>query len=214
MRTDRMKRTLLAACCSLGLILAACTRQAPSSGGTAPGQSGEPVTGREAFQELFSAARIWAPDAQPQSLESGNVDGVSTLEGKAPVWRGQFVSRGRRQQRTFQYVSVYIPGGPDKGVSQGPELPWDGTEPFDVAFLKTDSDVAFQFAQKHGGARLLKAHKKYHVFYDLNRESLNLGQGVAWQVSYGENRATAPLIVHVASDSGRFLDATGPAAIR
>ena len=95
----------------------------------------------------------------------------------------------------------------------GPELSWDGSEPFDVAFIKTDSSAAFQLAQKHGGARLLKAHKNYHVFYDLNREALNLGQGVAWQISYGENRATAPLIVHVASDSGRFLDATGPAAI-
>lgn len=208
-----MKIAVLAACCSLGLMLAACTRQTPSSSGTAPGQSGEPVTGREAFQQMFAAARLWAPDAQPQSLESGNLDGVSTLDGKAPVWRGRFVSRARREQRTFQYVSVHTPDGPDKGVSKGPELSWDGSQPFDVAFIKTDSSAAFQLAQKHGGTRLLKAHKNYHVFYDLNRETLDLGQGVAWQISYGENRATAPLIVHVASDSGRFLDATGPAAI-
>lgn len=203
----------LAGMCWLGLLLAACTSHAPASGGKAPGQTGEPVTGRAAFQEMFSAARMWAPDAQPQSLESSNLDGVSTVDGKAPVWRGRFVSPGKREQRTYQYVSVHIPDGPDQGISKGREMSWDGSEPFNVAFIKTDSDVAFQLAQKHGGARLLKAHKDYHVFYDLNRETLNLGHGVAWQISFGENRATAPLVVHVASDSGRFLDATGPAAI-
>lgn len=208
-----MKFVLFAACCGLALLMASCTSQSSPSGETASAQSGQPVTGREAFQEMFSAARMWASDAQPESLQSGLMTGVSTTDGKAPVWRGEFVSRARRQQRTFQYVSVHTPDGPDKGVSKGPERSWDGSQPFDVAFIKTDSDAAFQLAQKHGGARLLKAHKNYHVFYDLNRESLNLGQGVAWQVSYGENRATAPLIVHVASDSGRFLDATGPAAI-
>lgn len=217
MKTNGFKRTEGAAATILLLmvvLLAGCTSRTASTPSQTPAVKGTPVTGRAGFQEMFSAARLWEHDAQPQSLASQGLSGVPGSDGKAPVWRARFVSVSTRQQRTYQYVAVQTPDGPDKGVNKGPAESWDGTAPFDVSFIKTDSDAAFRLAQKHGGASLLREHKNFHVFYDLNREAPESGRSITWQISYGENRATAPLVVHVAADTGAFEGATGPAAKR
>src|SRR4051794_16849854 len=58
-------------------------------------------TGREAFQKVYASARIWAPDAQPLSLESQPRKGDK--DGQAAVWSAQFASASKRSIRTFQW---------------------------------------------------------------------------------------------------------------
>src|SRR5437899_13697 len=54
-------------------------------------------TGRAAFQKVYASARIWAPDAQPLSLESLPRKGDE--DGRASVWNAQFASAGKRSIR-------------------------------------------------------------------------------------------------------------------
>src|SRR5438270_4932313 len=104
---------------------------------------------------MYASARIWAGDAQPASLASNPHPG--DVGGKASSWSASFVSVSKRSIRNFSWSGS---AGDESGVSQGsidrysPENA--STQPFDLNFLKVDSNEAFETAQKHGGAAILK----------------------------------------------------------
>lgn len=74
---------------------------------------------------------------------------------------------------------------------------------FDTAFLKVDSDQAFEMAQKHGGDKILQEGPDTPVSYllDWNRGENNL----VWHVIYGNGRNDAKLVADVNATTGQFM---------
>src|SRR5262249_50244695 len=111
--------------------------------------------GRTAFQRMFVAARAWAPDVRPFRLQSQFTADAPTAEGKAGLWRASFASPSRRMMKLFVWSGLVGPDAPEQGISFSAEDSWSpansSTLPFDIAFLKVDSDKAYEVAQQNGG---------------------------------------------------------------
>jgi hypothetical protein len=72
-----------------------------------------------------------------------------------------------------------------------------------MAFLKIDSDQAFETAQKHGGDKVLEKAADTPVIYvcDWNHNTNEL----VWHVIYGASREGAKLTVSVNASTGEFI---------
>jgi len=75
------------------------------------------------------------------------------------------------------------------------------TQPFDLNYLKVDSDEAFKVAQQHGGKELLAKNPKLNVAYQLDFDP-RLSQ-LKWHVIYGGS--PSPLTVLVDASTGHFI---------
>ena len=73
---------------------------------------------------------------------------------------------------------------------------------FDSAFLKVDSDKAYEVAQQHGGEKLMKANPKEPVTYLLEWNPQE--NKLIWHVIYGSSPAEAKLRVAVDATTGVF----------
>lgn len=195
----------------LVLSLAACDSKpaanAPAAEQAKPApKAAEYVTGREAFQKLYIAAHSWAPDAKPFRLESQYTPGAPAGEGKAGIWRASFGSAGRRSMKSFQWTGII---GPDveQGISHGGDDSYSATntstEVFDLAFLKVDSDKAFEVAQKHGGEKLTKANADIPIFNTLDWDHAK--NKLFWHVAYGSSGDDSKLRVVVDATEGTFV---------
>jgi len=182
----------------------------PGPSGPGLGKTQEPVTlsstGREAFQKLYATAHMWAPDARPYRLQSDLFKDSSGAGGKAVIWRAGFASATRRNIKAFVWSGSHSEDAPSFGVSSGTEDTYNpsntSTQVFDIAFLKVDSDKAFEVAQQHGGDKLMKQDPKQPVFYLL---SWNPKQNsLLWHVVYGTSEAEAKLRVAVNATTGEF----------
>jgi hypothetical protein len=164
----------------------------------------EAITGRLAFQNMYRAARTWSPDAQGFRLESQPTADARGMDGKAAVWRGRFGSVSKGSAKPIMWSGSIDPDAPSRGLDTGGEDSFNpnnsSTRPFDVAFLKSDSDTAFKAAQEHGGKKILskdpKTPVRYLLQWDPQRNSL------VWHVSYGER---SDLRVSVNASTGEFI---------
>ena len=194
------------------LFFAACSSEPQKpAGGAHPAakpaaKPTETLTGREAFQKLYPPARGWNADAKPIRFETQLTTDASGQDGKAAIWRVGFASPNRRVMEAFIW-SGSTASDLDRGVSHGTE---DGfsptnasTQPFDLNFLKIDSDAAFQTAQKHGGDKILKKDPKTPILYLLDWDMRK--NQLVWHVIYGENRNDAKLVVDSDATTGEFL---------
>ena len=195
------------------LILAACegsTGKPGASSTPAPAKKEEPATvahtGREAFQKMYTAAHLWAPDARPYRLQSDLFKDETGKDGKGVLWRAGFASPARRSLKAFLWSGVHAVDAPSPGVGSGVEDTYSpsnsSTQVFDSAFLKIDSDKAYEVAQQHGGEKLLKANPKQPVLYLL--EWNPQGNMLTWHVIYGSSPAEARLKVAVDASTGVF----------
>jgi hypothetical protein len=204
-----MKRLLVAI--AITALLAGCSSSPTPAGKPAEAKPEPPkvelLTGRAAFQKLFVTARSWAPDAQPFRLESEAVKQAPGTDGKAGVWRGYFASASKRALKPYIWSGISGPEAPERGINPGTEDTFNpsntSTRPFDFAFLKSDSDKAFEVAQAHGGKKLLDADPQQPVKYTLvwNASSNEL----LWHVIYGTSEMDAKLRVAVDASTGIFL---------
>ena len=123
------------------------------------------ITGRMAFQRLYGAARGWAPDAQPFRLESQLTADGKGQGGKSAVWRGSFASAAQQHAKPYDWSGEDTSDAPARGVTPGVEDSYSAnnssTQVFQIAFIKVDSDQAFEVAQKHGGDKLLEEESRY-----------------------------------------------------
>lgn len=183
-----------------------------SSAATAP-KPAETETGHVAFQKLYVVSRGWAPDTEPVRLESENYarhdnNDLALLghDGKSAVWRGVYASAGRSSMKTYMWSGVT--GSDAKpGIAPGNEDPYSpsntSSRTFQLVYFKSDSDEAFNTAQKHGGAALLKKEPNTPVNYILDwdtRRSL-----LEWSVLYGESKNDPKLDVVVNATTGQFV---------
>ena len=164
-------------------------------------------TGRVALQRLYVTARQWAPDVQPFRLESQYLKGVPVSEGKAGVWRAGFASVAKRAAKPYIWSGVMAEDAPERGITPGAEDDFNpqnlSTRPFDIAFLKVDTDQAFTIAQQHGGAVILKKTSDQPVSYLLDWDVRK--NQLVWHVIYGVARGDAKLTVDVDASTGEFL---------
>jgi hypothetical protein len=173
-----------------------------------PAESGNQYeTGRVAFQKAYVTARGWAPDARPYRMESSYTTDAPVTQGKAGIWRALFASAQRSSAKPVTWSGVTAPGAPSPGVSSDAEQYWSAsnanTQPFDIAFLKADSDKAVAVAQQHGGDKLTKKDPKQPIIFQLDWSPKE--NKLKWHVIYGSSLATAKLRVAVDASTGEFL---------
>jgi len=191
------------------LLIAGCTSEP-----TKPAQSENPQpkgpqleTGRVAFQKMYIAARGWQRDAQGFRVQSEVTADCRGKDGKSDLWRAWFASPTARFTKPFVWSGTDLPDTPSRGVTPGAEDTYSPTNTsttvFDIAFLKVDSDKAFEVAQQHGGDKILEKDASTPVFYvlDWSRTSNQL----IWHVIYGTSRDDAKLRVAVDASGGDFI---------
>lgn len=162
-------------------------------------------TGRIAFQRLYVTARSWAADAQPVGLQSQALPEATGHEGKAAVWRATFASETRRRIKPYSWSGAAGKDEPAAGVSSEADDSYTpsnvSTRPFRVAFLKTDSDKAFEVAQQHGGKALIEKNPDLPVSYTLSWDAAQ--EQLVWHVRYGASENSLQVVVDAAT--GAFL---------
>ena len=200
---------------ALAALLAGCASEPekPKSEGTAPAAtkpaaaSNSYETGRVAFQKAYITARGWAADAKPFRFESEYTKDAPGIEGKAGVWRAVFASAERKEAKPFLWSGVTAPDAPAPGVTPGTQEYWNpansSTQPFDLNFLKQDSDKAVAVAQKHGGEKLTKKDPNTPIFFQLDWSPKE--NKLKWHVIYGPSVTSAQLRVAVDATTGDFL---------
>lgn len=165
----------------------------------------ELLTGRFGFYKLLVPAHSWARDAQPFGLESQVNSDSTGKDGKAAIWRASFASPAGRSAKTYSWSGTDAQDAPARGINPGSDEDYNpnnsSTLVFDPAFLKIDTDKAFETAQKHGGEKILNAAAdtpiNYRLSWDRNTSKL------IWHVTYGGN--VAKLRVEVDATSGDFI---------
>ena len=188
-------------------LLSGCSSE-PTKPAEPPKPAGpELITGRSAFQKVYIAARGWKPDAKPYRLESTATSDGNGHDGKWAVWRGSFASAMQRSVKSYTWSGSAADGAPSRGVNPGIEDSYNpsnsNTQVFDIAFLKIDSDQAFETAQKHGGDKVLEKAPDTPVIYvcDWNHNTNEL----IWHVIYGASREGAKLTVSINASTGEFI---------
>jgi len=211
-------KILFALCTAFGMM--ACS-SSPVGGGAAsapekpvPPKPSDIETGRVAFQRLYTTSRGWAGDTEPVSLQSqnykhagGNPDAPLGHDGKSAIWRGIFASSGRHSMKTYMWSGLTGPDAPSPGITPGTEDSWSATnsstQPFQLVYLKFDSDQAFETAQKHGGAALLKKDADLPVNYTLGWERRS--SMLVWHVIFGKSTNEPDLDVVVDATTNQFV---------
>jgi len=189
------------------LLMAGCSSEAPKPAEKPQPKPVEFETGRVAFQKLYLAAHGWARDAQGFRLESQLTSDSKGKDGKSDVWRASFASPSQRSVKPYIWSGTDAADAPARGVNPGTEDTYSPTNSsttiFDIAFLKVDSDKAFEVAQKHGGDKILEKNPDTPVLYmlDWSRPTSEL----IWHVIYGTSRDDAKLTVSVNASSGDFI---------
>jgi hypothetical protein len=198
----RLAEAYLFAAVLSAVIISGCTSQQASQPAPPP-KPPELLAGREAFQQLFVAARGWAADVKPYQLQSQPVGDYNGRDGKAVVWNAAFASAARGS-RPYTWMGMDSPdGSAARGISHGSEDSYAPSGTFDIAFLKVDSDKAFEVAEKHGGDKVLASAPSTPVIYllDWNVSDTKL----VWHVIYGNSRNDAKLTVDVDASTGLFV---------
>lgn len=190
------------------MVLPGCESNAPTTNPAKPEvKPTEQLTARAAFQKVFIAARNYAADVKPFRIESLPTTDSNGHDGKSAVWRASFASAIQHGVKPFIWSGSNAPDAPARGVSPGNEDTYNpsnaSTQIFDVAFLKIDSDQAFDEAQKHGGDKMLEKDPATPIIYicDWNHNTNEL----VWHVVYGESRDTAKLTVSINATTGAFI---------
>jgi hypothetical protein len=212
-RTRRLRPSLstalvLTLAVALLAMLSGCSSDSGKPAETKPEAKGpELITARSAFQKVYIAARGWNQDAKPYRIESvASTDG-NGHDGKWAIWRGSFASAAQRSEKAYTWSGSAADGAPARGINPGTEDSYSATnastQVFDMAFLKIDSDQAFETAQKHGGDKVLEKEPNTPVIYvcDWNHNTNEL----VWHVIYGAAREGAKLTVAVNASTGEFI---------
>jgi hypothetical protein len=198
---------------SLAMVLVlvslnACTSNNEKSEESKPApKTTELLMARSAFQKLYIAARGWNADAKPYRIQSIVTSDGDGHDGKAAQWQASFASANARAVKTYTWSGSTANGAPEQGINFTPDDSYSptnaSTQVFDMAFLKIESDQAFDTAQKHGGDKILEKDPNTPVTYvcDWN----HAGNDLVWHVIYGTGRDDAKLTVSVNASTGEFI---------
>jgi hypothetical protein len=202
-----LNKTILAVTGAAMLLLAGCDSGSKSTPApTATPAASEFATGRFALQKMLPSSRLWAPDAQPIRLESSNIKDSTGHDGKANFWRALFGSVSRQKSEPFSWSGITT-ADVHKGVDHGTEDSYNPSNrsyrTWDLNFLKSDTDEAFEVAQQHGGKQLLEKDPKLTVTYLLDWDAQS--NQLRWHVIYGGSESTGKLTILVDASTGKFI---------
>ena len=209
-----MKNARIALLIASLFLLAACSSEAPKTSSDSKPAETKPafqptyLAGREALQKMYISARSWAADAKPYSLQSIALKEANGQDGKAGIWSAGFASASRRGMKVYTWSGVKAENAPEPGMSNNAEDTYNpsntSTTVFDMAFLRSDSDVAFKAAEKHGIAPLLKKDQDTKIYYALNwRPHENK---LVWRVLVGDQN-DPKMTLDVDASTGTFIKA-------
>ncbi len=109
--------------------------------------------------------------------------------------------------KLFAWSGLVGPDAPEPGITFSAEDSWSptnsSTQTFDIAFLKVDSDHAYEVAQKNGGDKLTKKDPKQPVIFVLDWDTTK--NQLVWHVLYGNNPRDTKLRIAVDATSGEFI---------
>jgi hypothetical protein len=199
-----LQKTNLLVLFVLALGLLGCDTAPTPAGNTASQpKANEFETGRFALQKLLPSAHMWSPDAAPVQLSSVATSASNGHDGKSGTWRAVFASSGRQKSEPFIWSGM---ADAERRVDHGVEDVFNpanrSTQPWDLNFLKIDTDQAFKVAQEHGGSKFLDKDPKTQVTYLLDYDPLS--SQLRWHVMYASESA-GRLTVLVDASSGNFL---------
>jgi hypothetical protein len=201
-----MKTFTLFSAAALLLVLAGCSTETPAPEKKAEEKPAEPVTGRQALQQMYIAARGWAADIQPIKVTSILLAEVKAEPGRAGAWQALFVSASQSRARSYTYSVVESEGNLHKGVFAGSDQSWSGSsgaeKPFPMAAIKVDSDEAYQTALKKGAEYDKKNPGKPIIFL---LEANNQFPDASWRVIWGESVGTSNFSIYVDASTGGYL---------
>jgi hypothetical protein len=188
------------------LLMAACS-EAPKTETKAPEPEPPltPLTGRQAFQATFAAARAWAPDCQPLRIRSMNLAGVKAGDGTAGAWEIVYVSMSRAAAKVYTWSAIEAEGNLHKGVFAGQQQSWNSSgqeRPFAPAAIRIDTNEALKTASKDN-EYLKQPGKKPPVTFLL--EQTPRFPDAAWRVLWGESVGSAEHQVFVDASTGAVL---------
>ena len=195
-------RTLLPIAALLALV--ACS--SPETATKTPPKAAEPVTARKAFYQVYSAARMWAPDVMPLRAESMPVEGITPKDGKFGAWRFTFVSQAKGKMKVFTYAVIEASASLHEGIFSPGDGPWSGpspiAQPFYVQAFKIDSDEALKMA-KEKSVEYLKKNADRPVFMQM--EFTKLYPEAAWRVLWGDSVSMSDHSIYVSASTGIYL---------
>lgn len=189
------------------MLLSACSEAPRPEKAKQPEKPPEPLTGRQAFQRMYPAARNWAMDAMPLELRSIHLSEVKSEKGQAGAWQVIFVSASRGKSRTYTYSAVEAAGNLHQGVFGGIEEDYGGARgpaiPFQIAAIKVDSDQAYAVAAEKS-ADYMKKNPDKPVSFLL--EQTNRFPDLTWRVIWGESVNTSDYSIFVDATLGKYLE--------
>ena len=201
-----MKTFTLVTAAALLLTLGGCSSEPPAPQKKAAAPPAEPVTGRQALQKMYIAARGWAADIEPIKLTSILLPEVKAEPGKAAAWQAIFVSPSQGKAKSYTYSVVESEGNLHQGVFAGFDQSYStsgATKPFPMAAIKVDSDQAYQTALKKGAEYDKKNPGKPIVFL---LEANNQFPDISWRVIWGESAGTSNFSIFVDGSTGAYLE--------
>jgi len=194
-----MKTTIVIAA---AVLLTACN-DAPAP--KAPEKPAEPLTGRQAFYQIFPQARAWAIDAQPLRIRSIELTELKGIGGKAAAWEVVFGSQSKARSRSYTWSAVEASGNLHQGVFAGHEESWQpggADKSFLIQAFKIDTPEAMETAIKHSET-YFKGGVKPQPKFDL--ESTARFPDPAWRVYWGDSVSTAEWSVFIDATTGDYL---------
>jgi hypothetical protein len=192
----------------IGLALLAGCSKAPKTAieTKEPPKQVEALTGRQAFQQMYIAARQWAPDCQPLKLNNVPLAEVKATKGKSGAWQCVFVSQSRGKIKNYSWSAIEAEGNLHQGVFAGQEesySPSHQDQPFLLAAFRTDSDDAYTEAAAKA-EEYLKKNPNKQVNFAL--EQTPRFPDLAWRIYWGESISTSEYTVFVDATTGKFLE--------
>src|SRR6266700_31505 len=119
----------------LSLLITACSDTPTETKAKAPEKPSAPITGRQAFQMTFAAARGWAADSQPLRIRSMILAALPIEAGKASVWEITYVSQSLGRALVYTWSAIEAEGNLHKGVFGGQQQSWGGPTGQERPFL-------------------------------------------------------------------------------
>jgi len=199
-------KTLTFSLAAAMLVLSGCSSEPPAAEKKAAAPPAEPVTGRQALQKMYIAARGWAADIQPMRVMSILLPDVKAVPGKAPAWRALFVSPSQGKAREYTYSVIESEGNLHQGVFGGQDQSYStsgAAKPFIMAAIKVDSDQAYETALKKG-AEYDKKNPGKPINFLLEKN--DKFPDVSWRVIWGESAGTSNFSVFVDASTGGYLE--------
>ncbi|MBV8841998.1 MAG: hypothetical protein JO307_04220 [Bryobacterales bacterium] len=187
----------------LALFVCACSETPTETKTKTPEKPPEPITGRQAFQYTYPSARMWAPDAEPLTVQSLNLEKVTSEDGKAGAWEIVYVSMQLGRARTYSWSAIEL-DNLHKGVFGGADEAWRGPvgqqRPFPSQGLKIDTPEALNTATKEAAKYLSKPGEKPPITFLL--ESTPRFPNPVWRVLWGPSVSAAKYSVTVDATTG------------